>query len=78
MTFPGFQGADPESEGGRERALPPGRQQVGPGRPAAGQCGRGQGARRAVGRVLRGDVGQDSRQCRQGTLEDTVYPPPGV
>lgn len=77
MTFPGLQGADPESEGGRERALPPGRQQVGPGRPAAGQRGRGQGARRAVGRVLRGDVSQDPRQRRQGMFED-AFSPSGV
>lgn len=75
VTVPAFQGADPESEGGRERALPPGRQQVGPGRPAAGQRGRGQGARRAVGRVLRGDVSQDPRQRRQGTCRDALSVP---
>lgn len=75
MMSPVVQRADPESEGGRERALPPGGQQVGPGRPAAGQRGRGEGACRAVGRVLRGDISQDPRQRGQGAFQDTFSPP---
>ena len=60
------QGADPACEGGRERSLPAGGEQVGPGGPAAGQRRGGQGPRRAVGRLLRGDVRQNPCQRRQG------------
>lgn len=64
-----LQRADPASQGRRKRALPLGRQQVGLGRPAAGQRRRSQGPRRAVGRVLRGDFGQNPCQRRQGELK---------
>lgn len=65
------QGADPAGEGGGGDPSAPGGEQVGPGGPAAGLCRRGRGEGERVGRPVRGDVGQDEGERRQGTQTPT-------